>query len=112
MQAIEIGDNNRQKLVGVTRTTVQGLFAYVLAAVTPLLDMLGATDEFGALEAPITALAVAVVLGVYWLVLTTIQESELGKNPLIAGVLAILMGGNQPPTYICLLYTSPSPRDS
>lgn len=93
-------DETTQKVTGVVRTTVQGLFAYLIAAGTPYLDALGVADEFGALEAPVTALAVALVLGAYWLVLTVLQQSELGKNPLIAAVLAVLMGGRNAPSYL------------
>lgn len=93
-------DELTQKAVGLVRTTVQGLFAYIIAAATPLLDALGVSDEFGALEEPITALVVAGVLGLYWLILTTLQTSELGKHPLVAGLLALLMGGRNAPTYL------------
>lgn len=93
-------DERTQKLTGVVRTTVQGLFAYLLAAWTPYLEALGVSDEFGALEEPVTALAVAVILGAYWYVLTTLQNSKFGQDPLVAALLSILMGGRNAPSYI------------
>lgn len=93
-------NNTTQKLVGVVRTTVQALFAYVLVTFGDVLSILGVDDEFGALQEPVTALVVALALGLYWWVLTTLQETEIGKTPIIAALLGILMGGKTSPSYI------------
>ena len=101
IQSLEVAvDAATQRTTGTIRTTFQGFFAYVLVALAPVLETLGVDDEFGALEEPVTAFVVALALGAYWWVMTTIQQSELGRNPLVAGVIGILMGGRKAPTYL------------
>lgn len=66
----------------------------------PAIETLNLTDELNDLYDPLQAVAVAAVLGAYWWIVSTLQQSQLGQIQAVQIVLAVLMGGKTPPAYI------------
>lgn len=99
---MQIKDTNQttQKLTGVVRSAVQAFFATLIVALTPIIEALDITDEVTATAAVLTSLVVAIVLGAYWWILTTVsQTTVVTGSPILSGVVAALMGGKQAPVY-------------
>lgn len=88
------------KITGVVRSAVQAFFATLIVALTPIIEALDIADEVTATAAVLTSLVVAVVLGAYWWILTTLSHMPVVTgNPILAAVVAALMGGKQSPVY-------------
>lgn len=94
-------DNTSQKITGVVRSAVQAFFASLIVTITPVIEALDIADEVTAAAAVLTSLVVALVLGAYWWILTTLSHMPVVTGtPILAAVIAALMGGRKAPTYI------------
>ena len=94
-------DNTSQKITGVVRSVVQAFFASLIVTITPVLEALDIVDEITELAALLTSVIVAVVLGAYWWLLTTLsQHPVVTGNAILTTILAALMGGRKTPTYL------------
>lgn len=103
-------NNTSEKITGVVRSVVQAFFATLIVTLTPVIEALDIADEVTAAAAVLTSLVVAVVLGAYWFILTTLsQQPFVANNPILAALVAALMGGRKAPVYNSANYSVVNP---
>lgn len=90
----EISESS-QRATGAVRSVVQALVVSLIALALPVLDALNV--DAGAAQ----ALLISIIMGVYWLLMNAIQNLPIVRgNPTLSAIVAILMGGSNPPSYI------------